>query len=507
MAAHHNLTFGPGSIVSHDENAHIKRARERWGAGDFDGCIAEIDQLALNRHTSESIFLYARALLRVHRIEAAEHWLRMMEIHHTTQDAIATHAMLLGNVSARLSKFDDANDLFDRARSATPHPTIVAETAYFHALAFWQKRDFPRARHTLRPVLGVDQDIVSARIAQLMGFIARAEGNYREAHRHFESALDILSGCQASDLHLEATLLHQLTIGSAEIEVRNLADLDHRVHALAWTTNLAMERVQSLRHIGLAYVRQGDYRSGIARFVECSLVMPRSAWAIIGFAEAANQCFMLNEAIGGAGYLSAARQIADGIDWDVIQGEPRLALLLLATVLGRIGERESAQSYLQLYYGEDGRGTRLPALSALNLDLRLQCFEGHAEGIIRGAFGDPEAAAILAEVGDEWRRLSYHFRVKEVRQDIESLKRTINADSASIVVVPPPKLTGQQDRIIRLLVQGRSIAQVAQALNIETKSVRGHLSKIYAVFNVDGQRKLLVTILNDPHFRKTFAAA
>jgi tetratricopeptide (TPR) repeat protein len=167
-----------------------------WSAGDFDGCVVQLDEIGLARHSSDSILLRARALLRVHRIEEAEKWLRMVESRHSDEDAIATHAMLLGNACARLDKFERAAVLFDRARSVAMHPTVVAETAYYHALALWQARDYKTARSVLQPAVVAEQDNVSARALQLLGFIGVAEGKYAEAHTSFELALATLSRCQ-----------------------------------------------------------------------------------------------------------------------------------------------------------------------------------------------------------------------------------------------------------------------------------------------------------------------
>jgi hypothetical protein len=80
--------------------ARVRRALAMWSAGDFAGCVVQLDKIGLARHSPDSIFLRARALLRVHRIEEAEKWLRMMESRHSDEDALATHAMLLGNACA-----------------------------------------------------------------------------------------------------------------------------------------------------------------------------------------------------------------------------------------------------------------------------------------------------------------------------------------------------------------------------------------------------------------------
>ncbi len=525
--------------------ACIAEALQLWSAGNFDACIEETGKLALNSHTSESIFIRARALLRVNRAADAETWLRMMQSHHPTEDALATHNMLLGNACARLNDFQHATTLFDRARSVAPHPSIVAETAYYHALALWQSRDFRAARKILQPALAAKQDFISARSEQLLGFIAIAEGKFEEACTHFWSGLESLKGCVARDLHLEATILHQLSICGSEAVLSHPRQIDERVHSLQWTANLVMEQVQTLRHIGLAYARLGDSQTAITRFIEAGDVMPCSPWAVIGYTEAANLCYQLDEPVGAGGYLRIARLVADRhVRWQGIDGEGRLALLQLATVVARSGDGEQAQRYLDHYHETERPGSGLPTLSALHLDLRLQCFERHAQGVVHGARRLNDASALLSDVASAWQRLKYCFRADEARNDTRMIthrsysyvapspqtngvandERDIAVSAAALPASATVKerktsycfgpertkritITERQDAVIRLIVTGRSIEDIADELGLQPKTVRNHLSNLYVMFGVDGQLQLVATIWSDPSLRRCFAAA
>jgi DNA-binding CsgD family transcriptional regulator/tetratricopeptide (TPR) repeat protein len=442
--------------------------------------------------------------------------------------------MLLGSAYSQLQQFDSAATLFDSVRLAAPHPTILSETAYYHALSLWQARDFKAARAVLQPAITAEQDIVTARALQLLGFIAIAEHDFAESHRHFEAALRSLIICRARDKHLEATLLHALSIGQAEVDVRDPARLDKLAHEFEWTDALVAEHVQTLRHIGLAYARTNQPNLALDRLVEAGSVQGDSPWAVIGFTEAANLCHRLNERVSEGWYIRRCSRIADGQCWDEVSGEARLALLHLATSIARAGDGSKARRYLDLYYGRDRRGARLPALSALNFDSRLQSFERHAEAVVHGALGILDAVSMLADVANEWRRLKYHGRSEEARDDIRALTRrsyefcgaaasgelrsedkvgaaTTAREEIAVVVgnSQPTKtitVTLQQDRIIRQLVRGRSIAEIAENLVLGQKTVRNHLVRVYAMFEVSGQSQLVATILRDPHLRQAFMA-
>jgi DNA-binding CsgD family transcriptional regulator/tetratricopeptide (TPR) repeat protein len=463
------------------------------------------------------------------RAEDAKKWLQMMESLHADDDAVATHSMLLGSAFAQLQQFERAEALFESVQRASPHPTIVAETAYYRALSRWQSRDYKGARATLQPAIRAEQDIVTARALQLLGFVAVAEHDFAEAHRHFDAALHSLILCRARDKHLEATLLHALSIGQAEVDVRDPADLDKLARDFAWTDSLMTEHVQTLRHVGLAYARTGQPQEALDRMVEAASVNVASPWAVIGFSEAASLCHRLNERVSATFYLRKCTRIADGLSWEGITGEPRLALLHLATVLARSGDGTRARRYLDLYYSRERLGARLPALSALNFDSRLQSFERHAESVVRGALGLPDALPMLADVEQEWRRLKYGYRAEEAREDIRNLRHrfyqagdamsSIGSDSDDKTLPLTDKtvalsaggsdrpgtikLTVQQDRIIRQLVHGRSIAEIANSLMLTRKTVRNHLARVYALFEVSTQSQLVATILGDPGLRRS----
>ena len=508
------------------DRALIHQASTKWSSGDFNGCLLDLDDIGIGRHTSVSILLRARALLRLQRADDAKKWLTMMESRHTGNDAIATHSMLLGSALSQLQQFDNAAALFESVRHVAPHPTIVTETAYYHALSLWQARKYPAARSVLQPAIRSEQDIVTARALQLLGFIEISEQNFAEAHRHFEAALQSLIGCRARDRHLEATLLHVLSIGEAEVEVRDPARLDRLTHDFEWTQSLVTEHAQTLRHIGLAYARTNQPGLALDRFIEAASVQCDSPWAILGFIEAANLLHRLGERVSAGAYLRMCDRIANDLCWDDVTGEARLALLHLAASTARNGDGGNARRYLDLYYARGRRGARLPPLSALNFDSRLQTFERHAEALVHGALGIVDAVQMLADVANDWRRVKYRSRYDEARDDIRALTHRsydigggaencdldcnvdLPADDRAAIVergsARTVTVTAQQDRIIRQLVCGRTIADIAEDLKLEQKTVRNHLVRVYALFDVSGQSQLLVTILRDAGLRKIF---
>lgn len=275
-------------------NALATDARERWQAGAFEDCLRELDEIPLARHSSETIFLRARALLRLGRSREAFDWLRLNELVHTSDDARATHAMLLGAAAERSDDHGTAVELFHRVQTTNPHPTILAETAYYHALALWRHGRIDGARAALAEALEPGHDIVGARARALSGWISIAEGRFEDAAAEFATCLGLLGRCVESDDHLRATVIYAQAIIEAEVRQRDLAGIDREAAQMSWTSDLIETRAQTLRHIGLAYARAGQTEIAFARIAAAARVEPHSPWSVLGFAECAN----LAEALG-----------------------------------------------------------------------------------------------------------------------------------------------------------------------------------------------------------------
>src|SRR5579864_7026733 len=255
-------------VESRAASSTVATALRLWGAGDFSGCLHELSRLSVAQHTSESALVRGRALLRLNRVGEAEDWLRVTEDKHSTNDAIATHAMLSGSAAGRLNKADAAHRFFERARLAKPHKSIRAELAYYRALADWQAGDVASARAALASAIDPSNDIIHARALSLSGWTYVAEQRYEEGADRFAVALSALRHCRNKDHHLYATMLHALAISAAELASGDPEPLEREVAAFEWTTSELLEHFQTLRHLGLAFSRRGRIDDALRYFVE-----------------------------------------------------------------------------------------------------------------------------------------------------------------------------------------------------------------------------------------------
>jgi DNA-binding NarL/FixJ family response regulator len=477
-------------------------ARERWQAGAFDDCLRELDEIPLARHSSETIFLRARALLRLGRSREAFDWLRLNELVHTSDDARATHAMLLGAAAERSDDHRTAVELFDRVQATHPHPTILAETAYYHALALWRHGRVDAARAALVEALEPGHDIVGARARALGGWIEIANGRFEDAAAEFATCLDLLGRCVESDDHLRATVLYAQAIIEAEVRQRNLAALDRATAQASWTDDLLETHAQTLRHIGLAYARAGQTETAFARIVAAARLEPRSPWSVLAFAECANVAEALGEIHSARAYVLLAAADAEEIDWSTTEGEASFALLILALAAGRLRDAFRAVRYRELYLANK----RLSDLSASAHDARVATFELHVDGVVRAAAGDlAGASTALSDAAHRWGRIGYVWRAAEARRDLRALTHYEYAVAGSVDheasagrpdIADRITLTVEQDRVFRLALEGHSATEIGRKIYRAPSTVRNHLSAIYHLLDVRNRAELVAKCAN-----------
>ena len=395
----------------------IAAAIRLWAEGDFAACLRELDEIAFEAQTSESVLIRARALLRLDRIELAETWLHLTSSKHKTNDARATYLMLAGSAAARLSKPALALELFDEAERLLQHKSVRAEVAYYRALEHWQNGRNDEARAALAPAMDPTEDIIYARALSLFGWTYVAQQRYEDGAKFFGDALAALRQCRNKDAHLHATLLHATAIGVAEVSAGDPERLASEVEEFPWTAGELGEHFQTLRHIGLAFVRRGLAEPAFRHFVRAADLAPRSAWAVLAFADCAAAASSMNEPHAARAFLQFACAAADHVNWNVVEGEPRLALLQLALALGRTGKSSRARRYVAQF----GESANFRSLSALRGDPRADIYRRHVEAVVAGASGDANSVAALAGVQSEWVAIGYHWRALEAAQDIQTI--------------------------------------------------------------------------------------
>ena len=447
----------------------------------------------MDRHTSETILLRARSLIRVNRLLEAKTWLILNAARHRQDDAVGTSAMLMGAICAQMNEFEKANEWFDLVDGLRSHHTIDSECRYLRAMSCYLAGDLDGAKRFGAMALRPAEDIVYARTRSLFGWIAVTECEYPRAYTEFLGSLDVLDRCVADDTHLRATIVSALAITAAEAQVGDPKLLDAEFSKVRWNPGLAKHQLQALRHCGFVYETCGDSRTAMQRHAAAAEVAPGTVWAMYGYAACANLASRLGQREAAEAFafmaMSVESRISESVGWQDIDDEERISLLELALVLARLGNGSQAQRYRDIYHDN----TRLSALSSLHHDLRLATYKKHVDAMIAVAVrNDRESFALLSAVAKQWAVIGCARRAQETSRDLASTKdRSPAADEALPPDAEPQRKLSRRDvAIVQLVAFGLKNAEIADRLCIAPKTVKNRLAQIYKAYGVHDRTNL-----------------
>jgi DNA-binding NarL/FixJ family response regulator len=479
--------------VASADGARVNRALFFWQAGDYERSLRLLDKIPIDRHTSESILLRARSLIRVNRLPEAKAWLILNATRHLDEDAVGTNAMLIGTTDALMNDFDQANKWFDVLRDLACHHTIVAECNYLRAMSRYLAGDFDAAKRFGKLALRPGEDIVYARTRSLFGWIAVAQCEYPRAYAEFLASLDVLDRCRAKDIHLRASIVSALAIMSAEAGIGDPTLLDIETAKVRWNPSLVQHQVQALRHSGFAYETCGDDGTAMRRHAAAAEVAPNTVWAIYGYVACANLALRLGQFQAAEAFAFFATSVGDRISasvgWHGIDDEQRISLLELAHTLARMGDGKRAAMYRNLY----NENTNLAALSSLHHDTRLSTYKLHVDAMVLYSIGrENDAAACLNLVKEQWALIGCTRRAAEVARDLALVRVRASHDGTGgeLALGSHPYVSRRDSAIMQLIATGLDNAEIAEKLHIAPKTVKNRIGQIYAKYGVHDRTKL-----------------
>src|SRR6266702_3667952 len=163
--------------------------------------------------------------------------------------------------------------------------------------------------------------------------------------------------------------------------------------------------------------------------------------------------------------------------WHLAQGRSEAALQVLQNLertsqeMGRRRSGFEAQALLALVYAAHGQPEQ--ARHILLTLLAHTCTEGY----LRLFLDEGEAMAVLL------RPLVLHVREQPVLASLQSILRAFPGSRGQLSTAPatllPEPLSAQELRVLRLLVPGRSNAEIARELVVSVNTVRTHMQNIY----------------------------
>lgn len=495
-------------------------AREAYLRGDFPACLALLDPLAgADGLRPEALFLRARTLLRLERPGEAAGLLepRLATFHHV--DEACTARMLHGSAVARCDRIDRGLDLLASvahdAGVLGADRTVRSEIAYYQALACWAKRDYRSASRFAVEAERARADVVSVRATQLRGFIAFANTRYPEALDLFRRAHYAYALCKGRDIDLATQVLLQIsaleqTLRSAAVPGSHTSPGGRTIAGSAWGPAVTTPtRLLLCYNDAWLYAHDGDDRRAFHKVREAEDLAETPAWRVWALAGRAMIATVFNERAAGHEFAEQARELSTRVDWNATVHEERVGLLQLAEVYAYLAP-ELAAPVLATYDAVTARMASLDVLRDRERDPRLVAWDTYVRGLVLRGTGDSSAAAtLLRKAADLFASCGYLWRMAHVLIELDGTEAPTRGTpyletAAAIIRDNFPRsflahrlgrwarvyfdpaamaLTPAQRDVLRHLLGGRSVRDIAARTNRSVATVAQHVKRIHQAFD------------------------
>ncbi len=505
--------------------AALGDARSAWSRGDFDGCIAGLDEIGALSPRSvawvEATLLRARSLYRLRRYDETIALLAPILREFVDGDESCTAHMLLGSSIARSGDVDRGLEILEttaaKAEAAGVHRAIRAEIAHARALGHWARRELDEAERLARLAEGAGADIISVRATQLRGFVALAQQRLVEALALFNLTFDAYWRCRERDADLAAMIVHQIAVLEIVLRSRTV----HGTHAIpdrrrvrdAWDTTPAAPSVARMQTAALdawLFALDGDRDSAFRKVRRAEEMAAGDPWRVWALANRASIAAAFGEIGSAREHAALAAELSEKVVWGETTGEERVGLLLLAEILA-VTDSAAASAMLSIFDALPGPMNPDHAASA---DPRIRALEDYVRGVVLRVTGHPAAANELVmkaarsyeACGHLWRtalaRLELHVisphggHFDAARAIVAEhfpnsfLARRVGIDTVSDPIVA--RLTPAQRDVLALLLDGLSAREIATHSGRAYNTVRVHIDRLREAFQASSIHALVV---------------
>ncbi len=490
------------------ERTTLSAVRDAYLRGDYEACLSLCD--AFNQRdaheAAEIVLLRARCLIPLGRGEHAIQALRGLRIAADQHDEYLTGRMLMSAAYMSIEQNEKGLELALEAyrESKEAHPTVRAELVVTLAVGHYRKGEHARAQRILDTV-PEDADIVYVRALEYSGWLAWARGDYNGSVDKFRDALNRIEGCNHYDRFTEAKCIFGLAFLTAELLRLDLwAEIADRIERFDWSlSGVATWRYWIANRASLVAELRGDLDGSATWAALAEEIAPDcgtriDSWCRLAsrfgrYGETASQTYFTNKARAAYDLLPrSARQaeqraltlaIADEIVDGASPGDAGSLLTYFAeavvpTMQGRSDERQFEAVYLSILgYYEERLGNRARAKEAY-----LRALDAF------GSVGFVRRAAIVAYrlkvlTGDTHYE---NFAVKALR-DVSATYwvKTRLARSQT-----EARLTDKQVEVARLVAQGYTNQQIAEAQGISYCRARNTVREVLARLGIKSRTQL-----------------
>lgn len=399
--------------------------------------------------------------------------------------------------------FHDAHELADKLSLSTADR---APLYYYEGSRLWAAHDFDSAERLFLKVAAVDETRALGLTA--LSWIAAARGDLRQQLQYIDETLD-----NTTEPYLLGNSLHSGTHLACELFDEARIDRYKRLAKdLTWSTDTTIAEFYTFRSLGWCAMLRGqnfDAHDYFERAMKTAL-RNQACQTMIG-SDRAHLAMVIRDKDARNRLMTEAYTRIGSVRWADANAE-RTALLNISVLYAMSGLPQVSSECWEKYCDIS---TRIdPALAFGNGDQRLRALEKYTEGWVHCTSDRVEVGIqCFREAFRIWNQIGYHWRATLVALALkkfgryrtldEFIERRVDGsfkdawfareiqtyrDRASHPVIKA--LTPRLREIVLLLLDGFSNDEIAEALELSSKTVRNRLSDVYEQFQASGRAKL-----------------
>jgi tetratricopeptide (TPR) repeat protein/DNA-binding CsgD family transcriptional regulator len=505
----------------------LATARSYWLAGQYERCLATLDEISAltGRTASEALLLRAYALCRLHRFSEVLAILDPEDLVFTAIEDRYNARVLIAAALARSGEVDRGLAILEDLAATAPalgvDPSTQAEIAYEQAYGFWLRRDLPRAIRFARVAEALRADITSARATMLRAAATVSQGHYPAALQIFHEALTACYGCRDRDEHLLAQIVMQ--ISTLELMLRS-STLTGSLREQRQFDAIDFTKSPPLSVLGLAticneawqYAHDGN-RAAAFRLGRRAAELASNDYLYVW---ATSQRAAIAKAFGNVDaareHAAEAVERAMTLEWSHAVGDETMALLSLAEVLADTDPPAATEIFVQY---ERLAATYDPSLFFYD-DPRPIAYASFVRGLIRRINGQlSEASKELQNAYRSYSEIGHLYRATLALIELDAIRVPDEHHSSSYLEVAAltirehfPRsflvrrlgrwlrayddaivthLSPSKRDVLRYLLEGCAPKDIARLRCLAEGTVRNHICEIEAAFNVHSIQELM----------------
>ncbi len=466
----HFAEAGAALATQNDAKSLIYRARLAFYGGDFDEAARTSTQAAAGSDADRSTRLLAEALR-------------------------SCALVALGRPYQPIGAADVSAGLRD-----------VSSIGYYAATAAFWSHDYDTAREWLGRFPPKAPEL-RARYLVLQGLLAAAAGQMKTQLKFTETALDLLEADAPKETFLIAVCAHIVALLLRELAQRGaLARLERLEKRLEWTAGLETMHFQVLRTIGWSYALNSEFVPALTNIARAAMLLADPVSRLYAHLDRATVSIFALERTGAQADFATAQALVNAVDWKSLRTEGLAVIPLAAATAAELQLTREARALLAL--AEETRGQMAPYY-ALAHGPRMRGFIAESKALTEAGHNHKAAIdsarrafAIFDDIGYQWRagRMATLLLTltgeKTWRAEAERALATYSRSPFASALVEQTRsgLTVRQQEVLRLTLEGKSGAEIAEELEISIYTVYNHQAEIK---RVKGARTVTALVASD----------